>query len=53
MKGHGTKFARKQESAITALLTQCNIGDAAGAVGIAPNTLLNWMKQPEFQAAYR
>ncbi len=53
MKGHGAKFGRKQEEAIAALLTQRNIDDAATAVGIASNTLLKWMKLPEFQAAYR
>ena len=53
MKGHGTKFGRKMEAAIAALLTKRNIDEAAKAVGISPNTLLNWMKVPEFQAAYR
>jgi transposase-like protein len=53
MKGHGAKYARKQEEAIVALLTQRNIDEAAKAVGIAPNTLLKWMKQPEFDTAYR
>jgi hypothetical protein len=53
MKGHGAKFGRKQEEAIAALLTQRNIDEAAKAVGIAPNTLLKWMKLPEFQTAYR
>jgi transposase-like protein len=52
MKGHGAKFARKMEAAIAALLTQRNIDEAAKAVGIAPNTLLSWMKVPEFRAAY-
>ena len=41
------------EAAIAALLTQRNIDEAAKAAGISPNTLLNWMKVPEFQAAYR
>ena len=53
MKGHGTKFGRKMEAAIAALLTQRNIDEAAKATGISPNTLLSWMKVPEFQAAYR
>jgi hypothetical protein len=53
MKGHGTKFGRKKEEAVAALLTQRNIDEAAKATGIAPNTLLNWMKEPEFQVAYR
>jgi len=53
MRGHGAKFGRKQEEAIAALLTQRNIDEAAKSVGIAPNTLLKWMKEPEFDAAYR
>jgi hypothetical protein len=53
MKGHGTKFGRKKEEAVAALLTQRNIEEAAKATGIAPNTLLKWMKDLEFQAAYR
>ena len=53
MAGHGTKFGRKKDEAIAALLTQRNIEEAARSIGIAPNTLLRWMKEPEFDAAYR
>jgi transposase-like protein len=53
MLGHGTKFARKKEQAIAALLTHRNLEEAARAVGVVPNTLLRWMKEPEFDAAYR
>jgi transposase-like protein len=53
MKGHGTQFARKMEAAIAALLTQRNLEEAARSIGITPNTLLKWMKEPEFDAAYR
>jgi transposase-like protein len=53
MVGHGTKFGRKKEEAIAALLSQRNLEEAARAIGVAPNTLLRWMKLPEFQAAYR
>jgi hypothetical protein len=53
MRGHGTKFGRKKEEAILALLTQQNVDEAAKTIGIAPNTLLNWLKLPEFDAAYR
>jgi transposase-like protein len=53
MKGHGSKFGRKKEEAIIALLTQRNIEEAAKSIGIAPNTLLRWMKEPEFEKAYR
>src|SRR5690242_4464077 len=53
MKGHGSKFGRKQEEAIAALLTQRNIEEAAKAIGIVPNTLLKWMRDPQFDSAYR
>jgi transposase-like protein len=53
MLGHGAKFTRKKEEAIAALLSQRNIEEAARAINVAPNTLLNWMKLPEFQTAYR
>ena len=53
MTGHGAKFGRKKEEAIAALLTHRSIEDAARAVGIDPNTLLRWLKLPEFQKAYR
>jgi len=36
-----------------ALPTQRNIDEAGKSIGIASNTLLKWMKQPEFLTAYR
>ena len=53
MVGHGSKFGRKKEVAIVALLTQRNIAGAAHAAGIGANTLLRWLKLPEFQKSYR
>jgi hypothetical protein len=53
LKGHGSKFSRKMEEAVAALLTQPNIDMAAKSIGIASNTMLKWMKEPEFQSAYR
>ena len=53
MVAPGGKFGRKKEAAIAALLTQRNIEEAAKAAGIGANTLLRWLKVPEFQAAYR
>ena len=53
MKGHGSKFDQKKEGAIVALLTQRNIEEAAKSIGVAPNTLLRWMKEPEFDAEGR
>lgn len=53
MVGHGSKFGRKKEEAVAALLSQRNIEEAARAADIGVQTLLRWLKLPEFQAAYR
>jgi hypothetical protein len=53
MKGHGSKFGRKKEEAIAALIGNRNVEEAARASGIASATLKRWMKLPEFQRAYR
>jgi hypothetical protein len=53
MRGHGSKFSRKMEEAVAALLTQRNQEEAARAVGVGTATLLRWMQVPEFDAAYR
>ncbi len=53
MVGHGTKFGRKKEAAIAALLSQRTIEDAARAANIGVNTLLRWLKDPGFAAEYR
>jgi hypothetical protein len=52
MKGHGTKFGRKMEEAIAALLTHRNVEEAAQAINVTPKTLLRWMQIEEFRAAY-
>ena len=53
MVGHGAKFGRKKEQAIVTLLTCRNVEEAARTVGISVNTLLRWLKDPEFGAAYQ
>jgi len=53
MKGHGSQFGRKKDDAIIALMTQRSIDEAAKSIDIVPNTLLRWMKDPEFDRAYR
>ena len=53
MKGHGAKYERKKEEAIVALLTQKNIEEAARSIGIGSATLLRWLKNPDFDKAYR
>jgi hypothetical protein len=44
---------RDRGSTFAALLSQRNIEEAARAINVASNTLLHWMKLPEFQTAYR
>ena len=51
--GHGSRFDRKKEEAVAALLTQRNIEEAARFAGIGTQTLMRWMKIPEFEAACR
>ena len=53
MVGHGTKFGRKKEQAVVALLSHRSIEEAARSIDVAPNTLLRWIKEPEFDVAYR
>jgi hypothetical protein len=53
MNGHGAKFGQKKEEAIVALLAHRTIEEAALAVKVATKTLLRWLKEPEFSAAYR
>jgi len=50
--GHGSKFDRKKEAAVAALLSQRNLEEAAHAAGVSKRTLNRWLKMPEFQAAY-
>jgi transposase-like protein len=52
MKGHGAKFGRKKEEAIVALLSSRSVEEAAQKIGVNPNTLLRWLKEPEFNVAY-
>jgi hypothetical protein len=51
--GHDEGLTPKQEQAITALLEQPTVVDAAAAVGVNERTLRRWLKEPAFQTAYR
>jgi hypothetical protein len=53
MTGHGSKFPRKLEQAVAALLTPRNHEEAAKAAGISLKTLQRWQKLPEFEKALR
>lgn len=48
----GQRLSRDQEKAIAALMTSPNCTEAARKVGVHPNTIRVWLKQPAFLAAY-
>jgi len=53
MIGHGPKLSPRKDEALTALLTQPTVAEAARVAKIRPQTLSLWMKEPEFEAAWR
>ena len=53
MKGHGSKFSRKKEEAIAALVSCRTVEEAARAIGIGPNTLSRWLTMPDFKGEYQ
>ena len=53
MAGFCTKLGRKKEAAILALLTSRNVEEAALQADVGARTLYRWLKEPEFDAAYR
>jgi len=53
VSGSRGKLGRKQEEAILALLTQRSVDEAARIAKVVPRTLYRWMKDPDFNAAYR
>jgi hypothetical protein len=48
MRGHGSKFGRRKELAIAALISNRTHEEAANEAGISVRTLIRWMKIPEF-----
>jgi hypothetical protein len=53
MSGHGEKLPRKQEVAISALLTCPSLGEAARRAKIGEYTLRRWLQDADFTEAYR
>jgi hypothetical protein len=47
------KSFRNQQHAIVGLLTQRSVREAASVAGIGTRTLYRWMKDPEFDLAFR
>jgi len=53
MAGFRVKLGAKQEAAVIAMLTARSVEDAARVAGVAPRTLYRWLKEKDFDAAYR
>ena len=53
MSQSGGKLGRKQEEVIVGLLSQRSVEDAARVANVTARTVYRWMKEPEFDAAYR
>jgi hypothetical protein len=52
MKGHGERLTRKQEQAISALLSETTLAAAAEKAGVSEMSLRRWQQNPDFRAAY-
>ena len=48
MKGHGEKRSRKEEAAISALLTESGIAAAAKKADVSESTLRRWLQDSDF-----
>lgn len=53
MRGHGEKYTRKRDEAISALLAHPTVPEAAAAAGVADSTLWRWMQRDDFQTDLR
>ena len=53
MSGHGEKLNRKQEQAISGLLTMRTMAEAAIMAGVGESTLRRWLKNRNFVEEYR
>ena len=53
MKGHGEKRSRKEEAAISALLTEPGIAAAAKKAGVSQSTLRRWLQDRDFSERCR
>ena len=50
---HGSSIRHKGEAAIAALVLHGSRQKAAEVVGVHPDTIKNWLKDPDFQEAYQ
>ncbi len=51
--GHGEKYSRKREEAITALMTCSTVEGAAEQVDVDKSTLYRWLDRKDFQREYK
>jgi hypothetical protein len=53
MAARKSRLGSKKDAAIVALLSQRSVEDAARVAGVGSRTLHRWLREPEFDAAYR
>jgi hypothetical protein len=53
MAGFSDKLGGKRDAAVLALLTARSVEEAAKVADVPVRTLHRWMKEPDFNAAYR
>ncbi len=53
MADPGDNLGTKKQAAIEALLNSRGMEDAARTANVPPRTLYRWLREPEFDAAYR
>ena len=53
ISGHGQKYGRLKEQAISALMSCSTIEAAADQVGVDKSTLYRWMDRDDFQREYK
>ena len=53
MTGNGQKITQRQERAIAVLIASPTIREAADALRVNEVTIYRWLREREFQAAYR
>ena len=51
-RGHGEQQTRKQDLAISALLTTRTLEEAGQVCGLNESTLRRWMQEPDFRATF-
>jgi DNA-binding MurR/RpiR family transcriptional regulator len=53
MGGHGSKLRQKKQLAISALIQNSSVKEAASAINVSESTIYRWLQDPSFLASFR